>query len=94
MRRLLAAGLFGIALLITTAGPALAGDNYGAMPGAARSMSHTICAAHGSFGAFGKIDNFGAGIGNLSGAPSGPNGVGANGTATGDNNSGLCGVSR
>ena len=91
MRRTLVAGLFAVALLATTAGPAIAGDVYGQMPGATRSMSITPCAAHGSFGAFGKTYNFGEGIVNLPGYPTGPNGVGASGAATGANNSGLCG---
>ena len=93
MRRFLVAGLGATALLIATAGPALGSDNYGVMPGASISASHTICSGHGSFGAFGKVYNFGSGIVNLGGAPTGPNGVGASGTATGANNSGLCGNS-
>ncbi len=91
MRRALVPGLFVAALLFMTASPALASDSYGQMPGAARSMSHTICAGHGAFGAFGKIYNFGEGIVNLPGYPSGPNGRGASGSSTGAANSALCG---
>ena len=59
-----------------TAGNSGNGSEYGTQPGFAVAMSHTECAGHGAFGAFGK-DNSLAG--------------GANGYQTGLNNSGLCG---
>lgn len=68
---------------------AFASDSYGT-PG----TSHASCdgQAHGSFGAFGKGQNFGASGEdwvdlNYGESGSGPNGVGANGQLTGDNNS-------
>ena len=53
-----------------------ASDNYCSMSGCLQSQSHTICALHGSFGAFGKDNNFAGG---------------ADGDQTGINNSTLCG---
>lgn len=58
------------------AGNAGDGSGYGTQPGFEVSNSHTACAGHGAFGAFGKDDNFAGG---------------ANGQATGTNNSKLCG---
>jgi hypothetical protein len=68
---------------------AFASDSYGS-PGT--SQASCDGQAHGSFGAFGKGQNFGASGEawvdiNYGEAGSGPNGVGANGQATGDNNS-------
>lgn len=69
---------------------ALASDSYGT-PGT--SQASCDGQAHGSFGAFGKGQNFGASgeawvDANYGEAGSGPNGVGANGQLTGANNSG------
>lgn len=83
--------LAAVGISLTIAGPVSATDNYGVMPGATVSTSRTICAVHGSFGAFGKVYNFGSGITNLGGAPTGPNGIGASGSATGANNAEVCG---
>ena len=52
------------------------GSGYGTQPGFAVALSHTECAGHGAFGAFGKDNNFAGG---------------ADGQATGAANSGLCG---
>ena len=52
------------------------GSEYGTQPGFTVANSHTPCAGHGAFGAFGKDNNFAGG---------------ANGQLTGFNNSGLCG---
>jgi hypothetical protein len=58
------------------AGNAGDGSGYGTQPGFAVSQSNTTCSGHGAFGAFGKDYNFAGG---------------ANGQATGANNSSLCG---
>ncbi len=70
-----------LGLSLAAAGPASAdasgdGSGYGTQPGFAVANSHTECAGHGAFGAFGKDNNFAGG---------------ANGQATGANNSNLCG---
>jgi hypothetical protein len=68
-------------IAVATAGPASAGSagdgsGYGTQPGYAVATSHTACAGHGAFGAFGKDDNLAGG---------------ADGRQTGINNSSLCG---
>lgn len=52
------------------------GSGYGTQPGFEVALSHTTCAGHGAFGAFGKDHNLAGG---------------ANGRQTGINNSSLCG---
>ncbi|TML69869.1 MAG: hypothetical protein E6G13_09285 [Actinobacteria bacterium] len=52
------------------------GSGYGTQPGFLVALSHTECAGHGAFGAFGKDNNFAGG---------------ANGQLTGYYNSSLCG---
>jgi hypothetical protein len=69
------------AMVCLTAGPALAGNagdgsGYGTQPGFEVANSHTPCAGHGAFGAFGKDYNLAGG---------------ADGRQTGINNSALCG---
>jgi hypothetical protein len=69
------------ALFAAVATPAFAGNagdgsGYGTQPGFAMANSHTVCAGHGAFGAFGKDYNLAGG---------------ADGQATGANNSNLCG---
>lgn len=65
-----------IALTGLTA-PAFAGSGYGTQPGYDNAMTNSNgCAGHGAFGAFGKDDNLAGG---------------ADGQATGDANSHLCG---
>ena len=73
------------------------GSDYGTMPGHDVATSHTVCADHGSFNAFGKGANLGIevspGNGNVQHATflgSWP-GPGTDGTQTGINNSTLCG---
>ena len=58
------------------AGNAGDGSGYGTQPGYEVSQSHTTCQGAGAFGAFGKDNNWAGG---------------ANGPATGDANSNLCG---
>jgi hypothetical protein len=83
MKRIVAVAAVPVALLLAGAGagPAFAGSagdgsGYGTQPGYAVANSHTVCAGHGAFGAFGKDYN-------LKG--------GADGPATGAANSALCG---
>ena len=68
----------GVAAMSTSAFAGNAGDGsgYGTQPGYDVSNSHTACAGHGAFGAFGKDYNLAGG---------------ADGQATGANNSNLCG---
>jgi hypothetical protein len=67
----------GVVLSLGLAGPAFASaGDYGSQPGFAVSNSHTPCAGHGAFGVFGPGESMAGG---------------ANGAATGANNSGLCG---
>ena len=66
----------GLAVAGLAAPASAAGGGYGSQPGYDVANGNTVCAGHGAFGAFGK-DN------NLKG--------GANGQATGDANSSLCG---
>ncbi|HLI15326.1 MAG TPA: hypothetical protein VKV23_04650 [Acidimicrobiales bacterium] len=91
MKRYLVAAVLCGALLVATGTPALAADGSQPVPGSTVALGHTTCAGHGSFGAFGREYNFGVGISNLGGAPSGPNGRGASGPATGSANANLCG---
>ena len=79
MKRTLTMAVVAAALALpaaAAAGNAGDGSGYGTQPGFDVAMSHTICAGHGAFGAFGKDDNFAGG---------------ANGYLTGLNNSELCG---
>jgi hypothetical protein len=69
--------------------PAAASAEYGTQPGYAKANANTVCAGHGAFGAFGAhgdvVHDFG--VNNL-GSNDKP---GADGQATGDANSALCG---
>lgn len=71
------------------AAPTAASATYGQQPGYAKANANTICAGHGAFGAFGAngdvVHDFG--VNNL-GSNDKP---GADGQATGDANSALCG---
>jgi hypothetical protein len=79
-----------IAILAGAAVPALAAaGGYGSQPGFDVSNSHTTCAGHGAFGAFGNYGDithdFGVNNPGSNGQP------GADGHQTGLNNSALCG---
>jgi hypothetical protein len=81
MKKLLVSTVIAAALVIPAASAADPGGQSGQYCGAssngcAASSSNTICAGHGSFGAFGKDNNFAGG---------------ANGQLTGYYNSALCG---
>ena len=81
MKKLVVVAAVPVALLLSGAGPAFAGSagdgsGYGTQPGYEVAYSHTACAGHGSFGAFGKDYNMAGG---------------ADGQATGAANSSLCG---
>ena len=78
MKKLVILAAVPAALVCLGAAPAFAGDGtgYGTQPGFTVATSHTDCAGHGAFGAFGKDYNFAGG---------------ANGRQTGINNSSLCG---
>ncbi len=81
MRKFFVVAAVPVALLLSGTAPAFAGSagdgsGYGTQPGYEVANGHTVCAGHGSFGAFGKDYNLAGG---------------ANGPATGANNSGLCG---
>jgi len=79
------ASIVAAALLMVgaSAGAASAALDYGSQPGYDTANGNTVCAGHGSFGAFGKGYNMG--VGNTDGV------LGADGTKTGINNSTLCG---
>ncbi|MBI2617525.1 hypothetical protein HYW55_05290 [Candidatus Gottesmanbacteria bacterium] len=66
------------------------GSGYGTQPGYDVSASHTECQGHGSFGYFGKNWNLGNEQSGHYPGVSYP-GPGADGQATGYNNSHLCG---
>jgi hypothetical protein len=81
MKKLLVSTVIAAALVIPAASAGDPGGQSGQYCGAssngcAASSSNTICAGHGSFGAFGKDNNFAGG---------------ANGQLTGYYNSALCG---
>ncbi len=85
----------GAALFVAMAAPAFAsnagdGSDYGTMPGFTVANSHTVCAGHGSFDAFGKDASLGTQKVHATFLGSYP-GPGTDGTQTGLNNSGLCG---
>ena len=89
----LAAAVLG-AITFAFAGTALADGGYGSQPGFDRANANTPCAGHGAFGAFGAFGATGDvyhdfGINSITNG----NGAapGADGTATGLANSGLCG---
>ncbi len=92
MRKLIVLTVF-FALMVACVVPAFAQDptdhGYGSQPGYSVSASHTVCQGHGAFGAFGAkgdvVHDFGVNNPGSNGVP------GANGQATGDNNSNLCG---
>jgi hypothetical protein len=94
----IAGGLvFGSMALPVLAGNAGDGSGWGTQPGYSVASGNTICADHGSFGAFGKGANLGIeyspGNGHIQHADwlqSAP-GPGTDGTQTGINNSTLCG---
>ncbi len=77
------------ALALATAVPAVASGAYGEQPGYDVANTATVCAGHGSFGAFGAhgdiVHDFGVNY------PGSNNAPGASGYQTGLNNSGLCG---
>lgn len=75
VKHLVAASVLVGGFVVGTAGTAFAADSYGT-PGTTVALSHTICADHGSFGAFGKTTNFAGG---------------ATGHVTGTDNAGVCG---
>lgn len=75
VKHLLAVSALVGGFVLGTAGTAFAADSYGT-PGTTVALSHTICADHGSFGAFGKTTNFAGG---------------ATGHMTGSNNARVCG---
>jgi hypothetical protein len=93
IKKLIAGGVTTILLAGAATIPAFAADSYCSQSGCIQSQNETICAGHGSFGAFGTDNNFGNSTsGRVPGAPGNDqNGNGANGTATGANNSYLCG---
>lgn len=78
-----------IGALAGLVGPIAAGaaNDYGSQPGYPVATSMTTCSGAGAFGAFGPGNNWGTPVG----VPSGPNGHGASGPATGSNNANLCG---
>jgi hypothetical protein len=81
MKKLLVSTAIAAALITPAAGAADPGGQSGqycraSSNGCATSSSNTICAGHGSFGAFGKDNNFAGG---------------ASGDRTAFNNSTLCG---
>lgn len=86
-KRFLVSLLASIGLVGTMTVPVFAA--YGTQPGFTVSNDNTICAGHGSFGAFGQHGDVAHdfGVNNL-GSNNKP---GADGQATGANNSSLCG---
>lgn len=77
----LATAAAAVAFVLAAGAPAVAaGGGYGSQPGYEVANAHTTCAGHGAFGAFGT---YGTVQHDFRG--------GANGQATGANNSGLCG---
>jgi len=85
--------LFATAVALAIAPSALAdppgGGGYGSQPGYEEALSHTACADHGSFGAFGNFGDIAHDFGvNNPGTDGEP---GADGQQTGSNNSHLCG---
>ena len=87
MKKLLALAAVAAALAVPTV--ASAGGGYGTQPGFAVANANTVCAGHGAFGAFGEQGTYGHDFGiNTLRADGEP---GADGTATGLNNSSLCG---
>ena len=82
-------------MVVAMSGPAFAGNagdgsGYGTQPGHSVSNDHTVCAGHGSFGAFGKDASLGTEKVHATFLQSYP-GPGTDGTQTGINNSNLCG---
>ncbi len=69
------------------------GSGYGTQPGYSTAITNSNgCAGAGAFDAFGKDYNLGNSTsGHFPGAGNAQNGNGADGTATGSNNSNLCG---
>ncbi|HKC22014.1 MAG TPA: hypothetical protein VKB64_05825 [Gaiellaceae bacterium] len=87
MRKLFGLLVVVVALAVPTM--AWAGGGYGSQPGYSVANANTICAGHGAFGAFGDKGDVHHDFGvNNPGADGKP---GADGTATGFNNSSLCG---
>jgi hypothetical protein len=79
MKRIVTLVLFAFALVVPVGASADSsgdGSGYGTQPGFAQANANTPCAGHGSFGAFGKDNNFAGG---------------ASGDRTAYNNSTLCG---
>lgn len=94
----IAAGVAASALLLSSfAIPAFAstagdGSSYGTQPGYAVAQSQTTCSGAGAFDAFGQGFNFGNSTsGHVPYPGNAVNGNGADGSATGSNNSNLCG---
>lgn len=82
--------IFGTLAVPVFASNAGDGSDYGTMPGYAVATSHTICADHGSFNAFGKNASLGVKKVHAAFLGSYP-GPGTDGYQTGLNNSSLCG---
>ena len=97
MRKIIVGSVAVIGLLFLPATSAFAGGGYGSQPGFDVANGNTVCAGHGSFGAFGAsgdiVHDFG--INNLgsNGQPGASNWQhpSDSGATTGGNNSGLCG---
>jgi len=84
MKKLLA--LAAIAGTLAVPAVASAGDGYGSQPGFNVALADTVCAGAAAFGEFGDYgDDFGINTLREDGEPR------ADGTATGLNNSSLCG---
>jgi hypothetical protein len=87
LKKYIAGAAASLILVAGAAVPALAA--YGTQPGFEVSNSHTTCAGHGAFGAFGDkgdvTHDFGVNNPGSNGAP------GADGHQTAINNSNLCG---
>ena len=82
-------GGFALPALASTSGD---GSDYGTQPGYTQATTQTDCAGAGAFDAFGQGFNFGNSTsGHTPYAGNAQNGNGADGQATGSNNSSLCG---
>ena len=82
--------VFGAMVMPVLASNSGDGSDYGIMPGYEIANSHTICAGHGSFNAFGKNASLGIEKVHATFLGSYP-GPGTDGAQTGLNNSSLCG---
>jgi hypothetical protein len=90
-RRLLVLAAAPVVAVLGIATPSFA-SNGTTPPGYSVANGQTVCAAHGSFGAFGKGFNFGNSTsGHVPYPGNAQNGNGADGPGTGANNATLCG---